>query len=158
MAVSKFSEVLDQCMLDAEQRKNNRVDAKIAAAILLIAVVKADGRVERLEFAEVIEILSKRFNLPASEVGQLLEQASDSARMEHDLKDFTLHLRNAWNQQERLNLLKSFWEIAIADNLIDDRERSLIQRLAHLLDLPADEIAKAHDHAENRIQLHNSPT
>ena len=153
MPVSKFSDVLDQAMLDAEQRRNSRIDAKIAAAILLVAVVKADGEVNRMEFAEVIDILAKRFNMPLKEVGKLLEEASDSIEMEHDLAEFTLHLRNVWNQEERLNLLRSFWEIAIADDLIDNQERSLIDRLASLLDLPSAEIATARERAEEVLQL-----
>jgi uncharacterized tellurite resistance protein B-like protein len=157
MPANKFSDVLDQAMLDAEQRRQKRIDSKIAAAILLVAVVKADGEVNRMEFAEVIDILGKRFNMPPKEIGTLLEEASDSIEAEHDLAEFTLHLRNAWDQQERLNLLRSFWEIAIADDLIDNQERSLINRLASLLDLPSTEITKARERAEEVLQLKTAP-
>lgn len=158
MPVSKFSDVMDKCMLDAEKKnKRDKLDARVAAAILLVAVVKADGRVERMEFAEVIDILSKQFNLPASEVGQLLEQASDSFMFDRDLKTFTMRLRNAWSNEERLKLLKNLWGIAIADHTIDDRERELIEQLASMLDLNDDEINAAREQAEQQLAF-NKPS
>lgn len=151
MPFSKFSDILDQCMHDAEERLSQRLDAKRAAAILLVAVVKADGRVDRIEFAEVIDVLSRRFDLAADDVGQLLETASDFSTMEHDLEEFTVLLCNTWSQDERLDLLLSFWEIALADQQIDDRERQLINKLAYLLDLPASVIKTANDQAEQAL-------
>jgi len=155
MSVTNFSDILDQCMLEAEQQSQQKIDPKIAAAVLLVAVIKADGRVDRMEFAEVIDILGKRFNLDGSEVGLLLESASDSSLVEHDLQQFTLHLRNAWDESERASLLRNFWEIAIADQSIDDRERSLIDHLAKLLDLPPETITNSRVTAEEAMTLIN---
>jgi uncharacterized tellurite resistance protein B-like protein len=154
MAVSKFSDVMDKSKLSAEERNQQKTfDARVAAAILLVAVVKADGRIERMEFAEVIDILSKQFNLPASEVGHLLEQASDSIGIDRDLNTFTMRLRNAWSEEDRLKLLKNLWGIAIADALIDDRERELIERLAKMLDLKENEIDAAREQAERQLEF-----
>lgn len=152
MSINKFSDVMDQWMLEVEQESDTGLDVKLAAAILLIAVVKADGYIDRMEYAEVIGILSQRFNIPANEVGELLEKASDSNIIEHDLNRLTLKIRSGWPEEQRLLLLKSFWEIAIADKNIHELERSLISKLASYLNLPDTEVEKARSQAELRLQ------
>lgn len=153
MVITKFSDVLEQCMPDKQDVDNLKVDAPTSAAVLLVAVIKADGVVDRLEFAEVIDILGRRFQMSAGMVGRLLEGASDSVSMQYDLEVFTQYLRDQWSHDERRELLKNFWEIAIADNLIDDRETTLIEKLAKLLNLTAEEITDARALAEQQLEF-----
>ena len=152
--IGKFSDVLELTLFDAsEEAKRSPSSIQLAAAILMFEVVKADGRVDRMEMAEMIELLQKNFTLSGEDVGTLLEMAGDMANEASRLEPFTLKIRQNWNAEERLQLLKDFWIIAIADRDIDDREIELIQSIADKLDLAEDDIALARSNAEQRLEL-----
>ena len=152
--IGKFNDVLELTLFDAsEEAKLSPSSIQLAAAILMFEVVKADGVVDRMEMAEMIELLQKNFNLSGEDVGTLLEMAGDVSNESSRLDPFTLKIRQNWNADERLQLLKDFWIIAIADRDIDEREIALIEKIADLLDLDDDKIATARLHAEQRLEL-----
>lgn len=149
----KFSDEIEVRLFNINvQYSRSVVDIQLAAAILLFEVVKADGRVDRLEVSKVIEILRNKFTLDGDEIGRLLEMVSDKGNEGLHLDSFTKKIREHWKQAERLKLLKDFWVIATADQDIDDRETELINKIAKLLNLNDDEITKAREHAELKLE------
>lgn len=151
MAYSKFSEVLEACKEETVVQHGGDTDSKTATAILLLAVIKADGLICRDEYAELVRILGDRFDMPAKELGELLERVSDTNSSNYNLDKFTQHLCENWDIEARLDLLGSFWQIALADKAIDQRERELIERLAVMLNLPAERIIEARKRAEQMM-------
>ena len=134
------------------QYSRSVIDIQLASAILLFEVVKADGRIDRLEVGKVIDILREKFALGGDEIGRLLEMVSDKGNETLHLESFTKKIREYWQQDERLKLLKDFWVIASADQDIDERETDLIYKIAKLLNLNDDEINKAREHAEQKLE------
>lgn len=129
-----------------------QTQANIAAAILLVGIVKADGRVERAEMMEVIRSLTHHFGLSGEEVGVLLETASDVQAREHDLSALAQLINEAWTAEQKSLLLTRSWAIAISDQLIDIDETKLIEHLANLLNLSESEISAARQTAENKLK------
>lgn len=144
-----FSELVDKRLF--KKNKGESVtdeDMQIAAAILLFEVAKSDGVIDRLEIAQVISTLKRRFDLDGDSVGKLIEHASDGENANRDLELFSEKIREYWSHDQRMKLLRNFWEIAFADDVVDDRERDFISKSAKLLDISeadSEEIAK---HAE----------
>ena len=114
---------------------NNAADIQLAVAALMLEVVKADHRIDRLEVAEMIDTLRDKFQLDAQAVGHLLELAGDVGNYLVRLDSLTARIRQQWNHNERLQLLKKLWEIAAADQQIDVREVTLIEQVSLLLDI-----------------------
>jgi len=149
----KFSDEIEIRLFNINtQYDRSVIDIQLAAAILLFEVVKADGRVDRLEVSKVIDILRNKFALDGEQIGRLLEMVSDKGNEGLHLESFTKKIREHWNQDERLKLLKDFWRIATADQDIDDKETDLIYKIAKLLNLNEDEITKAREHAEQKLE------
>ena len=152
--IDKFNDVLELSLFNSsEDAKRSPSSIQLAAAILMFEVVKADGHVDRMEVAEMIEILRKNFDLNGDEIGTLLEMAGDAGNEELHLESFGLKIRQNWNAEERLQLLKDFWIIAIADRDLDQRESDLIQRIADMLELNDKQIEIARGNAQQRLEL-----
>ncbi|NND00634.1 MAG: TerB family tellurite resistance protein [Gammaproteobacteria bacterium] len=134
----------------------SEVEIQLAAAILMFEVVKVDGRVDRAEMTAVIDNLRRRFSLEGEEIGRLLEMVSDSGELHLDLESFAHKLCEKWGQDARLRLLADFWVIAVADKVIDDRERKLIERIAMLLNLTQEEIHRAGYQAKHWLEFNTT--
>ena len=111
----------------------NTADIQLAVAALMLQVVKADHRIDRLEVAEMIETLRDKFQLDGQAVGHLLELAGDVGNYLVHLESLTTRVRDQWNHNERLQLLTKLWGIAAADQQIDIREVTLIEKISLLL-------------------------
>ena len=152
--INKFNDVLELSLFDAsEEARQSPSSIQLAAAILMFEVVKADGHVDRMEMAEMIEILRNHFELTGDEIGTLLEMAGDAGNEDLHLESFGLKIRQSWTADERLQLLKDFWIIAISDRDLDERESDLIQRIADMLELNDKQIELARENAKQRLEL-----
>lgn len=144
-----FSELVDKRLFKKDNGESiSDEDIQVAAAIFMFEVAKSDGVIDRLEIAQVINTLKRRFDLDGESVGKLIEQASDGRDGNRDLELFSEKLRQYWSHDQRMKLLRNFWEIAFADEVVDQRERDFISKSAMLLDISeadSEEIAK---HAE----------
>lgn len=152
--MSSFKELLDIKLF--EQRDNEGVSdvtIQLAAAILMFEVVKADGDVDTMEVAEMVDILRTQFALKSNEIRKLMEAVHAAGEDEIQLGSFTAKLCKHWGQRERVRLLKDFWVIALADDSLEDNEKSLIDRIAQMLKLDEEEITRARYHAEQKIEL-----
>jgi len=152
--MDSFKQALENKLF--EQQSDNHVSSvniQLAAAILMFEVIKADGDVDKMEVAEMVDILRTQFALESSEIIDLLENVHSSTKQTIELETFTQKLCKHWDKPERVRLLKDFWVIALADNQIDAGERDLIDRIAGLLELAGEEITRARYHAEQKLEL-----
>lgn len=126
-------------------------DIQLAVAALMMEVVKADHRIDRLEVAEVIDTLRNNFNLDGPAVGHLLELAGDVGSYIVRLESLTIRIREQWNHDERLQLLMKLWAIATADKQIDSREALLIEKVSLLLDIDETSALRVRRQAERGL-------
>lgn len=136
----------------SENGDHKSANIQLAVAALMIEVVKADHRIDRLEVAEVINTLRDNFELDANAVGRLLELGGDVGNHILRLESLTTRIRELWGHHERLQLLRDLWTIAGADKQIDVREVTLIEKVSLLLDVDESLAAKARSQAEQAIQ------
>jgi len=105
----------------------------LAAATLLIEVAWADHDIAELEIDVVRDALAAHFELSPDEIDQIIVES----RAQHDesvgLYGFTRTLVEAWEEQQRFELLVHLWRLAFADARLDRFEEHTIRRIAELL-------------------------
>ncbi len=106
---------------------------QLAAAVLMVEVVRADGRMDASERAAALAALRRRFDLTPEALDTLLDQAQDSARSAYDYQQFTSRINDAFNHDDKVRLVEALWQIAYADAHIDANENHAINKIAGLL-------------------------
>jgi uncharacterized tellurite resistance protein B-like protein len=106
---------------------------ELATAVLMIEVVRADGRLEPTEADAVMAELRARFALSEEELADLFELAHHHSEHSHDLFTFTQRLNQALDEPQRIRVFETLWAMAYADGRADDHEAHLLRRLADLL-------------------------
>lgn len=139
-----------------EQLTGDDVDLHLIAAILMFAVVRADGDEDHLELAHMIDIFRSRYILSSQEIASLVTSARTASMSDHDLKRLAKKLCCHWGVMERRHLLNDFWLLATADHDIKMDERVVIKLIADNLQLEADDINLACYQAEQRLELNIS--
>jgi uncharacterized tellurite resistance protein B-like protein len=110
-------------------------DRRLAAAVLLLEVARADYDHQPAERAVLRDALVRDFGVPAAAVDALLAQAESRANASVSLFDFVQTLNRSMSNDEKRELLRLLWKVAHADGRVDPHEEHLLRRLADLLHL-----------------------
>nr|WP_297380083.1 TerB family tellurite resistance protein [uncultured Roseateles sp.] len=108
----------------------------LAAAVLLVEVMRADADFSGVERAAVHRALTALFAISDDEVDALTAQAERTARTASDLFAFTSPIDERWEMPQKLRLLELMWGVAYADGRLGDIERHTMWRIADLLHIP----------------------
>ncbi|MBV7542750.1 TerB family tellurite resistance protein [Acidovorax sp. sic0104] len=106
---------------------------QLAAAVLLVEVVRADAAMDDAERTAMVRALRERFMLSDDEVDRLLELAVDTARTAYDYQRFTGQLNDHFTQPQKIELVEAMWQVAYADARLDENEMHAISKVAGLL-------------------------
>lgn len=113
-----------------EQRAAN---VQLAAAVLLVEVVRADGKLDDNERAAAMAALHRRFDLAPQALEELLADAQNSSRAAYDYQHFTSQINDAFSQEDKIRLVEAMWQVAYADKKLDPNENHAISKIAGLL-------------------------
>ncbi|AVO40169.1 TerB family tellurite resistance protein [Simplicispira suum] len=126
-----LSEITQAPQADSPAERAQRV--QLAAAVLMVEVVRADGRLDANERATALAALHQRFDLAPEALAALLDQAQDSSRSAYDYQQFTSRINDAFSHDDKVRLVEALWQIAYADAHIDANENHAINKIAGLL-------------------------
>lgn len=112
-----------------EQRQHRM---QLAAAALLIETARADFNQGAEEEAALASLLSKSLRLDASEVQELINQATAQVDESTSLYEFTRVINDHYTPQQKQQLIYAMWTVAYADGDIDKYEEHLIRQVAEL--------------------------
>ncbi len=112
-------------------RRHDRLH--LAAATLLIEAARMDAGDGAEERRRIAELLAARFSLTAEETGALIAEAEEEADRSSQLFAFTREIKDAFDYEERVELIEMLWDVAYADDHLHHLESSLMRRLAGLL-------------------------
>jgi len=107
--------------------------ARLAAAALLVEVVRADSQFSEAERAAVLESARRKFGIPASEAAQLVALAEAEATDAHDLYQFTSQINQSFTEAQKLWLVEELWRIAYTDDVLHRYEEHVIRKVADLI-------------------------
>lgn len=124
---------------------------QLAAATLLFEVIRADHQIEDAEISRFKTILEQRFQIEADDVETLMSLAQESAEDAVSLQGFTRTICDNFDNQQRCELIKHCWCIALADGQIETHERHLVRKLAGLLYLNEKQIIQTLESAKKAM-------
>lgn len=109
---------------------------QLAAAVLLVEVMRADAGMSDAERRAALQALQARFALAADEAARLVELAEATARGAHDLHSFTSRINDAFDMAQKVRMVEAMWQVAYADGRLGAHENHTLWRVADLLHVP----------------------
>ncbi|MGI9248978.1 MAG: TerB family tellurite resistance protein [Woeseiaceae bacterium] len=130
-----FTQVVESISVTTtEVDTSSREEAlKLATAVLMIDVARADHIFDDTEFDRVLKLVERRFDLTAEQAGELVNIADEKAEDLVSLHEFTQLLHNNLSTREKEHVIGMLWEIAYADGQLDKYEDSLVLKISDLL-------------------------
>jgi uncharacterized tellurite resistance protein B-like protein len=113
-----------------------RLPPYVAAAAMLIETARADFTQDEDEQAAMKTLLSGSLGLPATEVQELMETASNRVDEATSLYEFTRIINDHYSAQQKVQLIGAMWAVAFADGNLDKYEEALIRQVAELTYVP----------------------
>ena len=106
---------------------------RLATALLLVEVARADYTEELVEDRAIVRLLRKFFELSDEEVALLADKAKDAADHAASLQGFTRQLNDERELSEKHEIIEMLWRVAYADERLSKYEDSLVRKIADLL-------------------------
>jgi uncharacterized tellurite resistance protein B-like protein len=114
----------------------------VAVAALLVEASRLDGHYDAFEQGTIIRIIRETLKLPPREARALLALAEvRQAQTMHDWI-FCRAINRGYSMDERIGIIEKIRELALADGQLHRLEAMMIDRVAHELELPANEIER----------------
>ncbi len=121
---------------------------RVATAVLLVEVVRADFIVEPSEQRRLRQLLEQQFQLSQSELDALLEEAEADADRLVSIQHITRLLNEHYDHPMKQRVVEMMWRLVYADGEKSHYEEYLIRQVADLLYLSQTEFIQARHRAE----------
>jgi uncharacterized tellurite resistance protein B-like protein len=108
-------------------------ELKLATAVLLVEVARADFREDEVEIDAVADLLKERLGVARHDVERLVAEAKQKADHSASLQSFTRQLHEELTLEEKHRIVEMLWRVALADSTLDKHEDHLIRKVAGLL-------------------------
>ena len=106
---------------------------RMATAVLMIDVARADHVFDEEEFDHVLELCESHFQLSPEEAAELVNAANEKAEDLVSVHEFTQVLHRNLDERHKARIIQLLWQIAYADGRLDKFEDSLVLRISDLL-------------------------
>lgn len=124
---------------------------RVATAVLLIEVMRADFVVEASEREGLCELLRQQFQLTNDELDALLEEAESDADRLVSIQHVTRLLNEHYDHAMKRRVVEMMWQLIYADGEKSHYEEHLIRQVADLLYLSQSEFIQARHLAEEAV-------
>ena len=106
---------------------------RMATAVLLIDVARADHVFEESEYDRVLQLIESHFALTPEQAAELFNAAGEEADDMVSLYEFTQLLNKNLSDEEKARIIALLWQVAYADGQLDKYEDSLVLKISDLL-------------------------
>jgi uncharacterized tellurite resistance protein B-like protein len=106
---------------------------RLATAILMVDVARADYVFEESEFDRVVKLIEVHFGLSPEQAAELVNEAGTEADELVEVHRFTRLLHEHLGDEEKARIVSLLWQIAFADGRLDKYEDSLVLKISDLL-------------------------
>jgi len=121
---------------------------RVATAVLLVEVVRADFIVQPSEQRRLRQLLEQQFQLSPGELDALLEEAEADADRLVSIQHITRLLNEHYDHAMKQRVVEMMWRLVYADGDKSHYEEHLIRQVADLLYLSQTEFIQARHRAE----------
>jgi len=132
-----------QLSLDGDSAADPQQALELAAAALLIELSRSDYQQDPAEQRAIEQALSNSFNLAPERLQQLIALAEQEMDQATSLYQFTTLIKDNYSAEQRFDLVKMLWRVALADGEISKYEDHMIRKVADLIYLPHSQFIKA---------------
>ena len=126
-------EKLKRLWLAPKQQEDSQHELALDLAVLMVEVMRRDGRLDPAERDTIIAALEQRFDLDRSQTLALLDEARREEEKAYDLHRFTSPIVKHFSVDERVDMVRQLWQVAMADGHVDPYEEQLVRRIAELI-------------------------
>jgi len=113
--------------------KRQEHDITLAVTALMVQVMQQDDHLDEREYHAIMQGIQTRFSLSEKEAEKHIKLATQAGNKANDLHQFTAPLIKAYSTQERIDIIRQLWLVAMADGSIDPYEETLIRKVAELI-------------------------
>jgi uncharacterized tellurite resistance protein B-like protein len=129
--------------LDSHSPRDTQRALELAAAALLIELSRSDYQQDLQEQAAIEKALQSCFDLEPDRLQQLVVLAEQEMDQATSLYQFTTLIKDNYSPEQRFELIKMLWQVALADGEISKYEDHMIRKVADLIYLPHSQFIKA---------------
>ena len=130
----------DDDSISLETFGNNAI---LAICILMIEVSRSDDNFDDIEKEKILSILKSKYELDDTQLEIIMKIANQKNDDMISLYEWTTIINNTYEYDERVKILRSLWEVAYADNVIDKYEDYTIRKIADLIYVKHSDFIKA---------------
>ncbi len=144
--ISKIKTFFQDNILNASAEPDTQTPLKSiqkASAALLIETMLSDNLIDEKEQASVKALLTRTFELSEDDCDELFNLAQSEVAEATSLYEFTGQVNLHFSADDKFELIKQMWHVALIDNVLDKYEESLIRQVADLIYLPHSQFIKA---------------
>ena len=138
-------------MFERETETPVQDEIQLAAAALMIEVMRSDNEIAAEEVNRVSVLLGEQFKLNENDTRELIDLASGKVNQSVSMLNFTKQIKSSWTNQERVMLLQQLWSIAYADGRVDAHERHVIRKIGALLYMTERQMYAAKERARREM-------
>ena len=153
MITRLFAQVIETISAtDTVTTEDREAAMRLATAVLMIDVARADYIFDESEFDQVLKLVEVHFRLTAEQAAELVVEASDKAENLVDIHEFTRLLHDYLTEDEKAQIVSLLWQIAYADGRLDKYEDSLVLKISDLLYVSRGRVMRLKHDAEQAAQ------
>ena len=119
----------------AEHLDKRCKDTQVATCAILLEMARIDSEFSKDEQESLISILKKRYGLSNEDAEGLIQVSNEELEGSIDLWRFTNLINRRYAIEDKLEIIRTVWEIAYADGKLEKHEDYLVHKLAKLLHL-----------------------
>jgi len=122
-------------ILNNQNSKQDKKDNKNLELLcgLMIEAAYTDGHIDQGELNKIKNSLVNVFGEEIKEVELVLDEAVKNKNNSKSLHHYTSFINKNFDEDKKILLIETLWEIVLSDNEIHDFESNLIRRLSGLL-------------------------
>ena len=80
-----------------------------------------------------MNLLRDQFDLGADEASELVDAGREVLANSVELYGFTRTIKNSFNHEDRVRIIKMLWKVVYADGILHDFEANLVRRICGLI-------------------------
>jgi uncharacterized tellurite resistance protein B-like protein len=146
--ISQVAESFSATAYDKGDGTRREEALRLATAVLMIDVARADHVFDDSEFDRVLQLVQSHFHLAPEQAAALVNTADEKAENLVSLHEFTQLLNNNLDAQEKSRIVSLLWQIAYADGQLDKYEDSLVLKISDLLHVSRGRVMRLKHDAE----------
>ena len=118
----------------------NKQDVRVATCALFLEMAHIDDTFTREEMALILSILKEKYHLSDEHADHLLLEAEKELKESIDLWQFSKLINENYSMEEKIEVIRTLWEIVFVDGKMDRYEDYLMHKVATLLRLSNDKL------------------